>query len=141
MLAFIQLVSFTFIGFKELRYQGYVEYVTYPLLMIGFALIALVYGYGLVAWTWMYIFSLLGASMLGFWLLRKVIFQPLSWTRRKHISVREIAAFSWPICINSLLLIIISQAGVLLLGYFRTPEEVAVYRIYFLLASISGHCA
>ena len=136
MLAFIQLVSFTFIGFKELRYQGYVEYVTYPLLMLGFALIALVCGYGLVVWTWMYIFSLLGASMLGFLFLTTITFRLLKRTSRKPISVREIAAFSWPVCINALLIIIIGHATLLLLGYFRTPEEVAIYRIYFLLASI-----
>lgn len=136
MTAFIQLVSFTFIGFKELRYQGYVEYLAYPLLMICFATIALLGGYGLITWTWMYVVSLFGSSLLGLWFFSRITLRLLCKTAKKTISVREIASFSWPVCVNALLIIIIGHAAVLILGYFRPPEEVAVYRIYFLLASI-----
>jgi O-antigen/teichoic acid export membrane protein len=136
LLAFIQLVSFTFVGFKELRYQGYVEYITYPLLMLSFATIALLGGYGLITWTWMYVFSLFGASCLSCWFLKKHVLGFFKRFSRKAISVKEMISFSWPLSLHTILLIILGQTDSLFLGYFRPPEDVGIYRIYFLLASI-----
>lgn len=136
LLAFIQLVSFTFVGFKELRYQGYVEYITYPLLLLFFAMIALIGGYGLIAWTWMYVFSIFGASFLSLWFLKKHVLSFFKHFTCKAISVKDMVSFSWPLSLHTILLIILGQTDSLLLGYFQPPEDVGIYRIYFLLSSI-----
>jgi len=138
MLVFIQLVSSAFIGFKELRYRVYIQRLALPLLKIVLAIVVFALGYGLLCWTWMYVLSLVGASILALWFFKKHISSALSKVGKIPISFSGVVSYSWPLSMGSIMLIILSQIDFLFLGYFRTPAEIGIYRIYFYLASALG---
>jgi O-antigen/teichoic acid export membrane protein len=135
-LAFMQLVSSTFIGFKELRYHSIIQYVALPLLMIMLAAIALIAGWGLAAWIRMYVLSLLGTSLLALWFLRTRIRPVLSKISGSPVSLHEMVSYAWPMSIAGLIVLFLGQVNTLLLGYFQAVEEVGIYRIYWSLALI-----
>lgn len=138
MLAFLQIVSSAFIGFKELRYQVYIRQLALPLLKVGFGVTVFILGYKLLGWTWAYVFSLVGSSVLAFWFFKRRISCMLSKVNKKAISFREIVSYSWPLSVNNIILIFLGQVGFLFLGYFRPSAEIGVYRIYIYLVSFLG---
>lgn|GEM_PF-2011167 len=138
MLAIVQVVSYIFIGYKEVRYRVYIQQLTLPLLKIILGIAVFALGYSLLGWTWIYIFSLAGASSLALWFFRKHISSTLSQVAKKSISFSEIVSYSWPLSINSIILIFLGQIDFLFLGYFRTSSEVGVYSIYIYLVAILG---
>ena len=135
-LAFLQLVSSTFIGFKELRYHSIIQYVTLPILMIILAAITFIAGWGLAAWTRMYVLSLFGTSLLGLWFLRTRIRPVLSKISGNPVPLHEMVSYAWPMSITGLIVLFLAQVNTLLLGYFQSVEEVGIYRIYWSLALI-----
>jgi O-antigen/teichoic acid export membrane protein len=125
-----ELVSYAFTGYKELRFQVYIQQLALPLLRIALAAIALVLGIGLLGWTWMYLLAMIGSSLVALFLFRKHILSQLAPVSRIPVSFKEIFSYSWPMSFGLLLFIFWGQFDILFLGYFRTPEEVGVYKFY-----------
>jgi len=138
MLAFIQLVSFTFVGYKELRYQVYIQHITLPTLKIVLGIAVFTAGYGLLGWTWIYVISLLFSSFLALWFFKRHISSALSEIAKLPVSFREIVSYSWPLSITSIILIFLGQIDFLFLGYYRPTEEIGTYRIYIYLVASLG---
>lgn len=138
LLTFIRVTSFSFIGFKELRYQVYLQQIALPLLKIILAVVIFALGYGLFGWAWMYILSLGGTVLLAFWFFRKDIVSALSKVTEQSISFKRILSYSWPLSVNSIILIFLGQIDFLFLGAFRSSADVGVYRIYLYLVAILG---
>lgn len=136
MLAFMQIVSSTFIGFKELRYHSIIQYITLPLLMIILAIVLLIARKGLAAWTWMYVLSLLGTSLLSLWFILKKIWPILSKIQESRVSLYEMFSYCWPMSVTGFIILFLGQLDSLLLGYFETAKEVGIYRIYWSLALV-----
>lgn len=134
----IQLISFAFIGFKELRYRIYIQQLALPSLKLLLAALVFILGYGLWGWVWAYNISLLCASLFALWFFKRRISPILSKVRKIPISFREIVSYSWPLSIYHVILIFFGQTGVLFLGYFRSPAEVGSYRIYIYLVMLLG---
>jgi len=136
LLAFIQLVVYTFIGYKELRYSIYIQQFATPLLYIITGSVVFAAGYSLLGWTWMYILSLGGAASLGAIFFHRHIGHPLKKVKKASISFSKILNYSWPLSINSIMLLFMGQIDFLFLGYYRSSTEVGVYRVYIYLAVI-----
>ncbi len=133
LLTFIQIVVFSFIGFKELRYQVYIQKILLPLIQIIFGAVIFIRGFKLIGWVCMYIASLFVASFFAFFLLRKKIIKILFNISPIEINFKEIISYSWPLSINSVILFVSSQIALLFLGYFGDSAEVGVFRIYVYL--------
>lgn len=138
LLTFVEVVSFSFIGLKELRYQVYLQQISLPILKVVFAAVIFTMGYGLLGWTWMYILSLGVTSLLALWFFRKNIISALSKITKKSISFRQIFSYSWPLSVSSMILIILWQIDILFLGVFSSSANVGVYSIYLHLVAILG---
>lgn len=136
LLTFLQIISFTFIGYKELRYQVYIQQIARNILKVFLGIIIFFMGYRLIGWSWMYVMSLLGASLLAYYFFKNRISISLTKVEKIPISFKEIISYSWPLSINSIILLFLGQIGVLLLGFFRSPAEVGVFRIYIYMISI-----
>ncbi len=136
LLAFIQLVAYAFIGYKELRYSIYIQQFAAPLLYIVTGSAVFAAGYRLLGWTWMYIFSLGGAALLAAFFFLRHIGLPLQKVKRAPVSLSEILNYSWPLSINSIMLLFMGQIDFLFLGYYRSSGEVGVYRVYIYLAVV-----
>ena len=135
-LTFSQIISFIFIGYKELRFQVYIQQFARNMLKIFLGTVIFLMGYKLIGWTWMYIFSLIGATLLAYYFFKKKILSSLSKVKKVPLSFKEIISYSWPLIINNIILLFLGQIGLLFLGYFRSPSEVGIYRIYIYLIII-----
>lgn len=133
LLTFIQVVSSSFIGFKELRYYIYFNHITLPTLRVVLSAIIFSLGYGLLGLTWIHILSLSGAALLAYWFFRKNIITSLSKINEQSISVRRIFSYSWPLSINNIIIIFLAQVDFILLGVYRPSADVGIYRIYLVL--------
>lgn len=136
LLTFSQIISFIFIGHKELRFQVYIQQIARNILKIILGASIFLMGYKLIGWAWMYIFSLSGATLLAYYFFKKRISPSLSKIKKVPISFKEIISYSWPLSINSIILIFLGQINLLFLGYFRSSSEVGIYMIYVHLITI-----
>lgn len=130
LLVFIQLICSIFIGLKEIRYQVYLQQLFFPLFRIILAVIILSLGFGLWGWVWVHILSVAATSILALWLLRKYVLSTLANVQKAPVDFREIASYSWPLCVTANIMMILGQIDFLFLGYFRPSEEVAIYKVY-----------
>jgi len=136
MLSINEIVSYAFIGYKELRFQVYIQQLGLPLLKIMMAAICLTLGFGLMGWTWMYLFSVTGSSLIALYFSKKHIFAKFSSIPSVHVSFKNIFSYSWPLSFGLILIILYGQFDLLFLGYFRNSEEVAIYKIYLQVITI-----
>ncbi|MCP2518980.1 oligosaccharide flippase family protein [Candidatus Aminicenantes bacterium AC-335-K20] len=136
LLTFMQIISFTFVGLKELRYRIYIQQFAQSLLKIILGLIIFVFGYRLIGWTCMYIISLFGASFMAYYFLKKKILPFFSKIKKAPLPFKKIISYSWPLSINSIILLFLGQIDFLFLGYYRSSSEVGIYRIYIYLVTI-----
>lgn len=136
LLAIIMIVGYTFAGYKELRYHVFLKQLLEPTLKILFAVLVGLIGYGIVVWSWFYIGALSITAAAGVWMLATRIFTPLADVDPIRIQIGEILTYSWPMSIASILMIVIGQVDYLILGIYRTPAVVGVYRIYIYFAII-----
>lgn len=139
LLTFSQIVVFIFIGFKELRYQVYIQQVTRNILKIVLGLFIFLMGFELIGWIWMYICSLFGTSILAFYFFKKNILSTFLKVEKIPISFKEIISYSWPLSINSILLLFLGEINFLFLGYFKSVTEVGVFRIYIYMVIILAY--
>lgn len=130
MLAWIELVSASFAGFKELRYRVYTHQLSLPILKVGFAVLLLSLGYGLAGWLWAYLASLVVTSAYALWLFRRHIISRLRGSNGETADLRHVLSYSWPLSISNLVVVFAANIGILLLGCFGTTSDVGVYRVY-----------
>lgn len=135
-LSIIHLVSFTFIGFKELKYRTYLLQITWPVLQILLAVLIFSKGNGLQGWLNMYVISTLGTGMLAIWFFWRRIVLQLRQVPSELLSLREVFSYSWPLSINMMVLTFAGQIDMIVLGMFRPTEEVGIFRNYLLLLVI-----
>jgi O-antigen/teichoic acid export membrane protein len=132
-LSIIHLVSFTFIGFKELKYRTYLRQITWPVLQIFLAILFFSIGYGLQGWLNMYVIAALGTGVLAIWFFWKRIVLQLRQVPSEPLSLGEVFSYSWPLSINMMVLTFAGQIDMIVLGVFRPTEEVGIFRNYLLL--------
>lgn len=136
LLAAITVVIYAFIGHKELRYNVYLKQLLEPGLRILIASAVAIWGLGVLAWSWLYLLSLLVSALAGIWLLYRNILHPLAGIDREKINIKEIIAYSWPISIASILIILIGQIDYLIIGIYHPSADIGVYRIYIQIAAL-----
>lgn len=130
LLAFAEVVTYAFAGLKELRYRVYTHQIAMPALKTGLALLAFSVGGGLIAWVHAYLGALFLVACFAGGLLAKHLVSRFRSVRAARPPVREIVAYSWPLTIQQLVLVLASQASIFLLGRYRPAGEVGVYRVY-----------
>jgi stage V sporulation protein B len=136
MLVFIELVAYSFIGFKELRYQVYTQQLALPAIRIALVAVVFMLGYRLFGWVAVYLISLAFVSGLALMFFVKHIRPLLRGRTASSVSFSGIVSYSWPLTVNNIVLVFFGQIGVLLLGRFRPLEEVGAFRVYVYLVLI-----
>lgn len=138
MFAVVRLVSFAFIGFKELRYQVYLQHLFLPVLKIGLAIAFFSLGYGFLGCVWMHVTSLAATCVLALWFFRRRLSPLLSVVEGVRVPFREIISYSWPLSITGIASMLMGQIDFLFLGRFRPVAEVGVYRVYVYIVAVLG---
>ncbi|WP_227376658.1 flippase [Haladaptatus halobius] len=118
-------------GFENTIYKTYVGDLLYPfgrLLLLG-ALLSL--GVGAVAAGYAYLVSAAVAFLVAHYLLNRLF--PLVGSFRLH--VREMAVFSAPLVVSSVLADLLTRTDTVMLGYFTTSHDVGLYSAAYPLAN------
>ncbi|MBD3368623.1 MAG: oligosaccharide flippase family protein [Candidatus Eisenbacteria bacterium] len=136
MLGWVELVSASFVGIKELRYRVYIQQLALPSLKTGLALAALSLGFGVMGWISAYVGSLFFAALLAFVFFRGRLLPEFRSRRTEKADIREVMSFCWPLSVNNFVVVFAVNVGVLLLGVYRSPAEVGVYRIIIYMTLI-----
>ncbi|WP_458190606.1 flippase [Haladaptatus sp. NG-WS-4] len=118
-------------GFENTIYKTYVADLLYPfgrLLLLG---VLLWMGFGAVAAGYAYLVSAGVAFLVAHYLLNRLF--PLVGEFRLH--VREMAVFSAPLVVSSVLADLLTRTDTVMLGYFTTSHEVGLYAAAYPLAN------
>lgn len=117
-------------GLENTRYRTLVGDIFYPVTRIGLLVVFLWAGYETLSAGYAYLLAA-GLSFVGAHLLLNRL---LPLVGAFEVNPREVLAFSLPIVISGFLAILLSQTDTLMVGYFRTTEEVALYSAAFPIA-------
>lgn len=118
-------------GFENTIYKTYVGDLLYPfgrLLLLGFLLIL---GFGAEAAGYAYLLSASVACIVAHYLLNRLI--PLFGEYNFH--AKEMAVFSAPLVVSSVLGDLLTRTDTVMLGYFTTSHEVGLYSAAYPLAN------
>ncbi|WP_458209007.1 flippase [Haladaptatus sp. NG-SE-30] len=118
-------------GFENTIYKTYVADLLYPfgrLLLLG---VLLSFGFGAVAAGYAYLVSAGVAFLVAHYLLNRLF--PLVGEFRLH--TREMALFSAPLVLSSVLADLLTRTDTVMLGYFTTSHKVGLYAAAYPLAN------
>ncbi|MFH1690022.1 MAG: oligosaccharide flippase family protein [Candidatus Eisenbacteria bacterium] len=130
LLVYVEQVGSSFVGFKELRYQAYVQQLALPVLRIALVAVAFAAGFKLYGWVAAYLVSLVVAAALAFAFYRRLIAPLLRAHAPVDVSLKETATYSWPLTVNNIVLVFFGQVGILFLGRYWSLADVGVFRVY-----------
>ncbi|MCK5596811.1 MAG: oligosaccharide flippase family protein, partial [Candidatus Eisenbacteria sp.] len=105
-LAWIEIVSMSFAGFKELRYRVYTHQLSLPVLKTALALAVLSLGYGLLGWIYAYLAALFLTSALAWWFFRSRIWSTVGRVPTAAIDLKGIVSYCWPLSVNNLVVML-----------------------------------
>ncbi|MBD3367645.1 MAG: oligosaccharide flippase family protein [Candidatus Eisenbacteria bacterium] len=126
----VRLVSFAFAGLKEMRYEVYLQHLATPLSKIALGLVVLALGLGYMGWLWAYVAALAFVALLAVWFVTRRLLPAIGSGPRERIDIREIVAYSWPLGLTGVVVMLQGQIDVLFLGRYGPPADVGIYRIY-----------
>lgn len=118
-------------GFENTIFKTYVGDLLYPFGRLFLLVALLSLGVGSVAAGYAYIVSAAIAFVVAHYLLNKLI--PLVGEYRLH--VREMAIFSAPLVLSSVLGELLTRTDTVMLGYFTTSHRVGMYAAAYPLAN------
>jgi len=116
----------SFRGFKATKYKVYSQDLLYPLSKIILTIYFIYFGYSLMGVTVSYVLSTIIATIFSFFYLSKT-FHFFGTVKPKY-NRKEILFFSAPLLFSGILVIILGWTDTVMLGIFRTPEEVGIYQ-------------
>ena len=117
-------------GMENTRYRTYVQDLLYPLTRIGLLVVLLGLGFGVLAAGYAYVVAAAAAFVCSHYFLNRLM--PL-WGPFET-DVGEMIRFSAPLMVSSVLSMLLVQTDTLMVGYFRTSAEVALYSAAYPLA-------
>lgn len=115
-------------AFKEMKYRMWVEAVLNPTLKIVLTLAFVRWGWGLNGALWAHVASLGVCLLAAFWSLRRCL-PPDREVPPPQCQPRKLFAYAAPLWGVNVLAMLIPQADLFVLAYFRPLEEVGLYSL------------
>jgi len=124
--ALTEILVFSIQAFQIMKYKVLVRMILEPGTMILFVLLFFIIGLKLKAALFAHLLSLILGTILAFNFLKKVF--PLIRNKIRPIfEIKELILFSWPLFFTGFLDLFIVQINTLMLGYYKTSQEVGIY--------------
>ena len=127
-LPFLSLMTLALVatqGFKIMKYTVYGQHLFLPLSNLSLAVIFFSIGFELYGILTAHVISIFFASIVSICLLIKT-FPPIMHTQAVP-ETKKLLRFSIPLLLALFLNLLIRWTDTLMLGYFRSPEEVGIY--------------
>ncbi|WP_135536955.1 flippase [Halostella pelagica] len=118
-------------GLENTIYRTYSYDIIYRGMRILLVVGLLYAGYGIVAAGYAYLAAAIGALIAAHYLLNRLF--PLFGPFRTH--TREMLTFSAPLVLSTLLTLLLTKADTVMLGFFRSSHQVALYSAAYPLAN------
>jgi len=134
MLAVYRVVIASFNAVKQLQYRVYVRNIVRPISRFVVTVTLLIAGYGLIGLVVGYIAGLLFAAIVGAAILLTRVPQ-LAGRPSGFANPKPLVAYSAPLAIAGLIYVILGQIDYFVLGFFRSAEDVGIYRVAYMLAA------
>lgn len=129
------LIMDAFRGFQNIKYKAIIEDLLKPSITLIFVIVLFLMGYGIFGAVVAYSFGYLISSVLGFYLLTRIF--PLFGDKIKAISdTKKLFSFSWPLILMGYLWMFITWTDTMMLGFYRTTQEVGFYNVALTAAGI-----
>lgn len=125
--AITTIFVFSFQAFKILKYKIYVKEIFEPLSRIILLAFIISLGWKLLGIIYVFIIPILLGTILSFLYLKKIFPQIYNKKLQSVYEFRKIFNFSWPLYFVGFLNSIFLWASTLLIGYFKTSQDVAIY--------------
>ncbi len=115
-------------GFQTATYKVLIWEILLPLLNLLLAVVLLYLGWGLWGASIAWVIALMGSLIATIIVLQKLY--PVLFQRqpRPIFESKQLLALSIPLSLGSFLWLIMLWTDILMLGYFRSPTEVGIYR-------------
>ncbi len=115
------------VGFQDMRYNVYVQYILQEPLKLAAIIILLALGLGVLGATWGWVLAIIVMSFISFYFLEKKVF-PIFETKVKAVSVdKELFCFSFPLLFAGIAGLVMGWTDTLMLGYFSSSADVGIY--------------
>ena len=120
-------------GIKQLRYRVYVRDLVRPTVRLVATLALLLAGFGLLGVVGGYVVGLAVAISLGIVLLVRQ--DALRGGTVSFTPTRDVLRYGVPLALAGVIYVVMGQVDYFVVGYFRTSEDVGIYRIGYMLAA------
>ncbi len=129
------LIIECFRGFQNMKYKAIIEDVFKPTLTLTLLIVLFFMGYEIFGAAIAYSVGYIVSSVLGLYLLAKLF--PIFRSKIRGISVtKKLFLFSWPLIITTYLWMIITWTDIIMLGVYKTTQEVGLYSAALTLVGI-----
>ncbi|MFP4116408.1 MAG: flippase [Candidatus Aenigmatarchaeota archaeon] len=121
-------------GMQNSKYKVYSYDVIWPLIKVALVTTAVVLGLSIEFVAGFHVLTMAFAAASSFYFLRKI----LPWFKIKagEFSSKKLVAFSWPLMISSILLLILGWIDTFMISYFQTSKEIGIYNAAYPTASV-----
>jgi O-antigen/teichoic acid export membrane protein len=114
-------------AFREMKYRVYVNNLFIPVSKLCIIVFLFILGYKFAGVIYAEISSVLIGAVFAVYFLRR--FFPRSKEIKAIFEAKDIVKYSSPIFLTGFLIMINGNIDALMLGYFRSPIEVGIYRV------------
>ncbi len=118
---------FSFQAIKSIKYKVYVKDLLEPFSRILFVIIIILLGWSLLGVIAAFVLSIVVGTIAAYHYLRKLLPQLFDRRIQPIYQSREIFKYSWPLFFVGFLNLLFLWTSTLLIGYFRTSQEVGLY--------------
>lgn len=132
----LRIVLFSILkSFKLAQYEIYGKNIIENVAKVLLTLILLMLGFGLIGATLAHLAAIFVSFLAAIYFVKKNPFQKVDQLFTKSIN-REVIWYSLPLVLNALIILVISWSDTILLGIFRTSEEIGLYNAAIPLANL-----
>lgn len=138
-LSMFYILNFGFQGFKAIQYKVYTEQIFWNATNLITVLILGFLGFGAIGIAWSYTLSIICTLLFATYLFQKKVF-PFLFSNIKAINTtKELLTYSFPLVLSGVFGgVIISNADIAMIGYFKDSVDVGIYNAALPTAQILG---
>lgn len=124
-------------GFDKVNENVYFNYLFKNMVYLTLLVIAIFFGFSFTKIVYSYVLSiLLTGSLITFYLIKKPPFEIKWYQIRANQTTKELLINSIPLLTVSTLILVMLWTDTLMIGYFKTPNDVAAYNAAYPIAHL-----
>lgn len=120
--------AFATTGFQITTYRVYIWDILLPLINLLFAVLLCQMGFGVEGAAFAWLIAVILATAATFYFIYKLFPKVFRKDPKPIFEIRQLLSFSLPLSFGTLLWLVLIWTDILMLGYFRPPAEVGIYR-------------